>query len=115
MNPEKPIKLSAALPKEAALNGLHTVHAQVARHGQAYVIASTIAPEVVERTGGVRQPKLVIERIEGLPSGELAKAAKQLMDWARAEREGNEQDAMISKRDLLATIRNTSGTSDDED
>jgi hypothetical protein len=87
MNSERPIKLSAKLPKEARLNGLDSIHEQVARHGQAYIIASVVAPEVVERAGGVRQPVLVIDHIEGLPKGALADDGGRLLRRARTDRE----------------------------
>lgn len=106
---ETPMKLSAALPKNDASNGLGTIHAQMAEHGHGYFIASVVSPEVMHRIGDVRQPVLVIGQIEGLPTGPLAKAAKQLMDWARAEREGDDDGALISREELLATIRGTAG------
>lgn len=86
-NTEKPIKLSARLPKELRLNGLDTIHEQVARHGQAYIIALVVAPEVVERAGGVRQPVLVIDHVEGLPRGPLADDGERLLRRARTDRE----------------------------
>jgi hypothetical protein len=83
----KPIKLSAKLPGELAMNGLDTVHDQLAGYGTAYVIMSVSTYEVLKRLSGDVQPVMVIEHIEGLPEGPLAVAAKQLMRDARKARE----------------------------
>lgn len=84
-----PIKLSAKLPKDRPLNGLDTVHEQLAAHGTAIVIMTVSAPEVVNRLGGARQPVLTIEHIEGLPEGDdgFAVRGRNLLRDARAARE----------------------------
>lgn len=115
---DTPIKLAARLPKEHRLNGLGTIYDQVKRHGSAYVIMYVRADEVTELADGTKRPTLTIDHIEGLPTAQeadntdLHRAGGKLMDWARAEREADGQAAMISKADLLATIR---GQVDDED
>lgn len=86
----EPIKLSARLPKELALNGLDTVHKQLAEYGSAYVIMSVSAYEVTHRLGGAKQPMMVIDHIEGLPEGpasDLAARGRTLMRDARQARE----------------------------
>lgn len=110
---DKPIKLSARLPKDRPLNGLGTIYDQVKRHGSAFVVMYVRADEVTERADGTKVPTLTIDHIEGLPTmqgvdnTDLHRAGAKLMEWARAEREADGQAAMISKADLLATIRGT--------
>lgn len=84
-----PIKLSAKLPKELALNGLGTVHEQLSRYGTATVVMTVSASEVTHRLSGSKQPTVVIEHIEGLPPGALAEEGEFLLSRARAERESN--------------------------
>jgi hypothetical protein len=84
-----PIKLSAKLPKELALNGLGTVHEQLSKYGTATVIMTVSASEVTHRLGGSKQPIMTIEHIEGLPPGELADEGEILLDRARAARESD--------------------------
>jgi hypothetical protein len=84
---QTPIKLSAKLPKELALNGLGTVHEQLSKYGTATVIMTVSASEVTHRLGGSKQPIVTIEHIEGLPAGALDERGKVLLRDARAARE----------------------------
>jgi hypothetical protein len=83
-----PIKLSAKLPNELALNGLGTVHAELTKYGTATVVMTVSASEVTHRLGGSKQPTVTIKHIEGLPPGVLADQGKALLRDARAAREG---------------------------
>lgn len=91
---QKPFKLLAKLPKGDA-NGLETVYDQLKNHGTAYVLMRVSSPEVTVRLGNIREPKLVIDRIEGLPPGDglsLQTAAERLMGRARKARGVDEPD-----------------------
>lgn len=100
------VKLSAKLPKVHALNGLGTIHEQLAKFAGGYVIMFVESSEQTNRLGGGRQPLASIEQIEGLPTGPLADAGKELMLRARSAREltdgvipGMDTDGLASKRD----------------
>lgn len=82
-----PVKLSAKLPKELALNGLGTVHEQLSKYGTATVVMTVSASEVTHRLGGSKQPTVTIEHIEGLPAGALDERGQKLLHDARADRE----------------------------
>lgn len=84
---DKPVKLSARLPKTIDANGLATIHEQLRRFRPGLIIASVVVPEVNETFGGTRQPVMVIEHIEGLPAGDLARAGEALMERARLARD----------------------------
>ena len=104
----KPVKLAARLPKEEARNGLATIHGDVLRPplGVAYIVARVVSTErLVSAIDGVQKPTLVIDHVEGLPEGELARAGEQLLAWARAAREGDDEDALISRDEFVATVR----------
>ena len=88
MSNDKPVKLSAKLPKTPEANGLGTIHDELRRFRPG-IIARVIVPEVNERFGGVRQPTMFIEHIEGLPAGDLAKTGEALMERARLARDAN--------------------------
>lgn len=81
------VKLSAKLPKTNPLNGLGAIHSQLAGYGGGYVIMFVESDEQVARLGGGRQPLAVVEHIEGLPTGPLADAGKELLLRARKARE----------------------------
>lgn len=83
-----PIKLSAKLPKELALNGLGAVHEQLSKYGTATVIMTVSASEVTHRLGGSKQPTVTIEHIEGL-TGDLAGDGQKLLQAARQARESS--------------------------
>jgi hypothetical protein len=95
MDGPKPVKLAAKLPKEVRLNGLETVHDQLAKFGTATIIA-TVTTKLVEQIGGggVLQPVMLVEHVEGLPTGPLAKAGERLMTRARIARLGGEEEAL---------------------
>jgi len=94
MSGPKPVKLLAKLPKESRLNGLESVHDQLARFGTATIVM-TVSTKLVERhAGDVLQPVMQIEHVEGLPAGALAKAGEQLMTQARIARLGGEEEAL---------------------
>lgn len=87
MSNDKPVKLSAKLPKTVEANGLDTIHDELRRFRPGIIIARVVVPEVNERFGGVRQPTMFIEHVEGLPAGDLAKAGEALMERARLARD----------------------------
>jgi len=67
MSTDRPIKLSPRLPKGEA-NGLDAIYDLVkGQNGSAYVIMRVHADKVVRYPGGVLEPVLTIERLEGLP------------------------------------------------
>lgn len=108
-----PIKLSAKLPKGVPLNGLDTIHEQLAKFGTAYVIMSVSAHEVVNRIGSGKQPIMTIDHVEGLPEGpgsDLAARGRTLMRDARAARERAEGTLPgMGTDDLGRTGRETDG------
>jgi hypothetical protein len=81
----KPVKIGARLPA-GKMNGLDSVHAQLAReYGTAYVIMEVGHKNVVTHPGGVMEPVAYIVRVEGLP-GTLGTEGSQLLQRARAAR-----------------------------
>jgi hypothetical protein len=107
MDPEKPVKLAAKLPKTHEANGLETVHDRLRRHGTAILIMQVTAPSREERLDGVVTPKAEIEWIEGLPGasqGDLGDLGAQLLGLARAERLGEDDGALISRTAVLQSV-----------
>lgn len=90
MSNTKPVKLSAKLPKAIDANGLATLHDQLRRFRPGLIIARVTVPEITETYGGTREPVMVIEHIEGLPEGDLAKAGEALIERARLARDGKQ-------------------------
>lgn len=87
MGNDKPVKLSAKLPKTVEGNGLSTIHEQLRRFRPGIIIARVIVPEITESYGGTKQPVMVIEHIEGLPDGELSAMGEALIERARLARD----------------------------
>jgi hypothetical protein len=117
MDPEKPVKLAAKLPKENNANGLDTVHAQLRAHGTAIIIMQVTAPTREERVGGIVRPQAEIEWVEGLPGSakaSLGDIGSQLLQLARAERLGEEEGALFSRQDILAGLFNRLDPKTDE-
>lgn len=82
----RPVKIGAKLPA-GKMNGLESVHAQLAReYGTAYVIMEVGHRNVITHPGGVMEPVAYIMRVEGLPVGPLDGRARALMADARAAR-----------------------------
>lgn len=81
----RPVKIGAKLPT-GKMNGLESVHAQLAReYGTAYVIMEVAHKNVVTHPGGIVEPVAYIVRIEGLP-GTLGTDGANLLAAARAAR-----------------------------
>lgn len=81
----RPVKIGAKLPS-GKMNGLESVHAQLAREfGSAYVIMEVGHKNVVTHPGGITEPVAYIVRVEGLP-GDLGKEGAALLARARAAR-----------------------------
>ena len=87
----RPVKIGAKLPS-GKLNGLESIHAQLAReYGTAYVIMEVGHKNVVTHPGGIVEPVAYIVRVEGLPIGPLEGRARALMGDARAARADTEK------------------------
>lgn len=83
---EKPVKISAKLPKDEGLNGLPTVHDRLCdEDGDALVIMRIGHLRLTTHPGGILEPTTYIRRIEGL-TGDLATAGEQLLNAARRRR-----------------------------
>lgn len=108
MNEEKPVKLSARLPKKHPANGLDTVHKQLRQHGTAIVVMQVTAPTQLRSATGIVEPVAVIEWIEGLPGaavGSLGDIGAKLLQIARVDRTGADADTLVSRAELLADLR----------
>jgi hypothetical protein len=118
MNDEKPVKLSARLPKQSNLNGLDTVHDTLRRYGTAIIVMQVTAHERAERVGGIVQPTAVIEWVEGLPGGKrgtLGDIGAKLLHVARVDRTGADEDTLVSRADLLGDLRRYLDAEEDAD
>jgi hypothetical protein len=81
----RPVKIGAKLPP-GKMNGLDSVHAQLAReYGTAYVIMEVGHKNVITHPGGAMEPVAYIIRIEGLP-GALGTDGANLLSAARTAR-----------------------------
>lgn len=106
MSNDKPVKLSAKLPKTTEANGLSTIHEQLRRFRPGIIIARVIVPEIKETYGGTREPTMFIEHIEGLPEGELAAAGEALIQNARLVRDGKPDTIPgVDEREPIRTPR----------
>lgn len=83
---DKPVKISAKLPKGDALNGLSAVHGQLCdEDGDALVIMCIGHLRLTTHPGGIEEPTTYVKRIEGL-TGNLAVKGGLLLDRARRRR-----------------------------
>lgn len=104
MSNDKPVKLSAKLPKARPSNGLETVHGALRQYGTAIVIAQVSASTVAHHVGGIQEPTASVEWVEGLPGdeeGSLGWLGSILLQLARTERTGDDRDVLIKRRHLI--------------
>ena len=90
---EKPVKISARLPKLDALNGISTVHGTLCdEDGEAILVMVIGHQKLTTHPGGVLEPQAYIKRIEGL-TGDLAVVGERLLNSARRRRANMETEA----------------------
>lgn len=83
---DKPVKISAKLPKGDAQNGLSTVHGQLCdEDGDALVIMRIGHQRLTTHPGGILEPTTYIKCVEGL-TGDLKTEGVRLLDRARVRR-----------------------------